>query len=629
MSNNTKLGVGSLNSNNGSKNTAIGAYASYKNTEGFSNTSLGVNAGFFNETGDYNTSLGSAALCNNLNGSSNTAIGSNALLGTKNLSIGNSNTGVGVQSLEENTGDFNTALGAQSGLDLTGGSYNTYLGAKTNASSQDLNHSTAIGYDAKIDASNQIMMGTANETVQVPGNLNVINGQATFNGPFVGGTTGANGINTNTVIGKLPSTIFDVSANHSNVYIGNNILEKYSGRLQNVAVGNRALQNGGTLVDKTVAIGYEALKNYRADDIDPSNTGTRAPGTSSVAVGAFSGLNCKDCTYCTFLGTDADVDSSANSYNNSTAIGYNAKIDASNQIMLGTYTETVKIPGNLNVNYLDSNAESLHLGAGDTSGHVVIGKGEEDIDQQIIIKNIASIKTAYGPTTQSSLQIQDISSNISNNKLRFIMDARDDGNYNPSIDKNSIAIIAVRDDPSGERIPARLQLATHISGKYNGITIDESYVFIGAGNGNQADTSIKCDGSNVTINGNVEVPGTLSYQTYRQPIIFSCIVGRNTSGYYLYSGHSYGIDSVLNDSTGVLTINFSQELELINNRYKPMLSGGFNDLNDGSSGIIFGQNIDSQSTSSFNFVMLDRDNGLKDLADNDTGSVYVTVYYYP
>ncbi len=38
MSNNTKLGVGSLNSNNGSRNTAIGAYASYKNTEGFSNT---------------------------------------------------------------------------------------------------------------------------------------------------------------------------------------------------------------------------------------------------------------------------------------------------------------------------------------------------------------------------------------------------------------------------------------------------------------------------------------------------------------------------------------------------------------------------------------------------------------
>ena len=360
MSNNTKLGVGSLNSNNGSKNTAIGAYASYKNTEGFSNTSLGVNAGFFNETGDFNTSLGSAALCNNLNGSSNTAIGSNALLGKQTLSIGNSNTGVGVQSLEENTGDFNTALGAQSGLDLTGGSYNTYLGAKTNASSQDLNHSTAIGYGAIIDASNQIMMGTATENVQVPGNLNVINGQATFNGHYYG-IGQAVGDNTNTVIGKVATPIVDVSANHSNVFIGNNILKR-SGRVQNVAVGNRALENGGTLVDKTVAIGYEALKNYRADDTDPNNDVTRAPGTSSVAVGAFAGVNCKDCKFCTFLGTDADVDNSGISYNYSTAIGYNAKIDDSNQIMMGTASETVKVPGNLEVdgpayltNYVNQN----------------------------------------------------------------------------------------------------------------------------------------------------------------------------------------------------------------------------------------------------------------------------------
>ena len=333
MSNNTKLGVGALNNNNGSKNTAIGAYASYKNTVGFSNTSLGVNAGFFNETGDWNTSLGSAALCNNLNGSSNTAIGSNALLGTETLSIGNHNTGVGVQSLEENTGDFNTALGAQSGLDLSGSSYNTYLGAKTNASSQGLNHSTAIGYEAKITDSNQIMMGTTTETVQVPGELDV-SGQSTFNTDLnVRGVTVGRG----------------VSTQNTNIVFGRNALENITTAGRSVAIGENALNSITTQYNNT-AVGFDSLKN---------NT-----GSNNSALGKDAGLNVNgfDSDNNTFLGAFTDVENSGINYKNSTALGAGAKITDSNQIMIGTTSETVEVPGTLNIvgpayltNFVDQN----------------------------------------------------------------------------------------------------------------------------------------------------------------------------------------------------------------------------------------------------------------------------------
>jgi hypothetical protein len=47
----------------------------------------------------------------------------------------------------------------------------------------------------------------------------------------------------------------------------------------------------------------------------------------------------------TFLGYNANVSSNTLIYNNSTALGSNAIIDASNQMVFGTFTEKIKIPG--------------------------------------------------------------------------------------------------------------------------------------------------------------------------------------------------------------------------------------------------------------------------------------------
>ena len=53
--NNTKYGVGSLNKNSGSNNTAIGAYSAYNNLNGDKNTAIGSNSSFYNTSGVNNT----------------------------------------------------------------------------------------------------------------------------------------------------------------------------------------------------------------------------------------------------------------------------------------------------------------------------------------------------------------------------------------------------------------------------------------------------------------------------------------------------------------------------------------------------------------------------------------------
>jgi hypothetical protein len=105
-------------------------------------------------------------------GYNNTSVGSQSLLynttGTNNVSIGYS-------SMQNNkTGYANVAIGFNSGLSCVTGGYNTFLGFDTNVAGGDWSSSTAIGYNATIIASNQIVLGTPAETVIIPGNLNVL-----------------------------------------------------------------------------------------------------------------------------------------------------------------------------------------------------------------------------------------------------------------------------------------------------------------------------------------------------------------------------------------------------------------------------------------------------------------------
>jgi len=215
VSTNTVIGFQSLSNNiDGHSNVANGYQSLSSNTTGNSNVANGFQSLKSNVTGDYNVANGFQSLSNNEDGHSNVANGYQSLksnvTGTQNTASGyqslydnggSFNTANGYQSLKSNTtgynntangndalmnnigGVSNTALGYQAGTNNTTSNYNTFVGSNSNLNSNGdtWEYSTALGYNAKITASNQIMLGRSNETVEVPGNLTV-DGSLTVDG---------------------------------------------------------------------------------------------------------------------------------------------------------------------------------------------------------------------------------------------------------------------------------------------------------------------------------------------------------------------------------------------------------------------------------------------------------------
>jgi hypothetical protein len=172
---NTANGVDALaNNTTGRANTANGQNALYSNTTGNDNIANGQNALYSNTTGDVNTANGKNALYSNTIGFSNTANGKNALYSN---TTGYINTATGTDALYSNTtgylntttgsgalffnstGNYNTATGVNALYSNTTGIFNTALGSYADVLSGDLTNATAIGYNAKVGASNSLVLG--------------------------------------------------------------------------------------------------------------------------------------------------------------------------------------------------------------------------------------------------------------------------------------------------------------------------------------------------------------------------------------------------------------------------------------------------------------------------------------
>lgn len=171
------------NNSNGAGNVAVGAYSSLGNTSGAANTSVGDRTLFTNSTGNYNVAIGREALYYSTTASSNTAVGSFTLTQTTtgqfNVAVGASsaytnttggnNSALGVNSLAYNTsGSGNVALGFQSFLNNTTGGNNVAVGYEAGAvttagaSNQTSGNSTYLGYDTRPSANgntNEIVIG--------------------------------------------------------------------------------------------------------------------------------------------------------------------------------------------------------------------------------------------------------------------------------------------------------------------------------------------------------------------------------------------------------------------------------------------------------------------------------------
>ena len=132
------------------------------------NAILSLNSGIINNFNNTNSVLGynsSGAL-----GFYNTAVGYEAMKSATSAS--NYNTAYGYESLNATTtGGNNSALGANTGLTNTTGTNNSFLGYGADADGNNYSYSTAVGSGSKITKSNQIILGSSNQTVTIPNQI--------------------------------------------------------------------------------------------------------------------------------------------------------------------------------------------------------------------------------------------------------------------------------------------------------------------------------------------------------------------------------------------------------------------------------------------------------------------------
>ena len=259
LAKNEGVSVGAGYSQN-TANTSMGFATLAKNITGKNNIALG-NYALSQTTSNDNVAVGYNSLIANTDGSSNIGIGSNALL---NSSRGSNNTALGTNSGSSNdAGTNNTFIGNNAGYSNRYGDNNTFLGYNTDISGNH-SHSTAIGADAKVTGDNQIVIGTIDDNVKIPGTIEfsgTLSGDVSFNDNIkVSGSTLLKSTlnvtnattlnNTLNVVGKSTLTTLDVNS----VSNFNNKLTVTAGGIQTNSInvtGTTSLNNTLSVTNAT------------------------------------------------------------------------------------------------------------------------------------------------------------------------------------------------------------------------------------------------------------------------------------------------------------------------------------------------------------------------------------------
>jgi hypothetical protein len=129
----------------------------------------------------------------------------------------------------------------------------------------------------------------------------------------------------------LKSIIQDTTTD--NTYIGRDVMFSNTTGYLNVGIGMNALAFN-SVGNNNTSIGGASLANTLS--------------SNNTAVGFQSGYFNQSAGFNTFLGSGADVDGNG-LWTNSTAIGANCKISASNQIMVGTASQKTVMMGNVSI----------------------------------------------------------------------------------------------------------------------------------------------------------------------------------------------------------------------------------------------------------------------------------------
>lgn len=250
-------------------------------------------------------------------------VGTTGSYSQKSIAIGTTSFGTAIQSV---------AIGDQA----------------LNASGSTANYSIAIGV-------NSLKLATGERNTAI----------GTDSLPLLTGT----GNGANTAIGNLTGT--KLTGGTTNLFLGLGSGAGITTGSNNLIVGSSMFASvspdTGTGIDNNICVGSNAM-GYIKDNCN-ANTAIGAyalytelgyAGQQTVAIGGNSGVRSRG-SYCTFIGNDASVDIPNSTYNFSTAIGYGAKISASNQVVIATSAQNTIIPGTLQV---DSTVNCGNLACG-------------------------------------------------------------------------------------------------------------------------------------------------------------------------------------------------------------------------------------------------------------------------
>lgn len=162
-----RIGNAIVLTNRGTDNIYVGKNAGNASSTGISNTFVGANAGTASTSGGYNTALGEHAGYSLSTGFANTIVGEYT---ATNLSSGKQNVILG--------SDAGASISTADNVTLIG------YGADLGSSTQRIN-ATAIGYNAKVDADNSLILGgTGAAAVNVGIGTTAPNYRLTLHGSF-------------------------------------------------------------------------------------------------------------------------------------------------------------------------------------------------------------------------------------------------------------------------------------------------------------------------------------------------------------------------------------------------------------------------------------------------------------
>jgi hypothetical protein len=411
----------------GANNSFVGSNAGQANATGVNNSFVGSKAGFTNTASD-NSFFGTESGYFNTSGANNTFLGSNA--GHDNT-VGELNVFIGKNTGNSNTlGRLNTIVGAEA--DVLGGNlqYATAIGAEAvvNASNTIVLGRTG-GLDTVRVPGNLNVLGTLSATnlsvsaTNITGVIPTANGGTGLNSAGMAGrflrSDGTNWTSSAFTVADVPSgsgfyvqngttqqgsTNFNISGNGTagGTLWGNAV---NSSTQYNIG-GSRVLVASGTNVFTGLTAGNANTTGVSNTFIGHAAGSLNAAGSSNSFFGANAGLNSTSGGNNTFSGASAGngntigasnsffgvnagqtntigsnntvVGANANVGGNNltyaTAIGADAVVSTNNTVVLGRNIDTVRAPGNLQV---DGNliANNFSVNAANLTGTVAVANG--------------------------------------------------------------------------------------------------------------------------------------------------------------------------------------------------------------------------------------------------------------